>query len=193
MAQDLFQNLVEEVALTLSQTIDRIKNSLETNRRLEKEFEHQVLIAFKASGRKQGFECTASSEHGFPDIVCLHKASGLKFGVEVKTGRTCKINGNSIFTEIGEMELEDLVVLFCKTSEPIKIFWKRYEDAVSGVAITHSPRYTIDMDIDDNSTFFKKMDTTYKGFKKMSMEEKMGLVKKHYLLKQKKYKEWWML
>ncbi len=193
MVYELFKSLVEDAVSTLSDTIIRIQNALETNRRLEKEFEHHVLLAFKGAGKAKGFDCHPSSSHGFPDIICTHKESNLKFGVEVKTGKTWQSNGNSIFTEIGEQDLEDIIVLFCKTSKPIEISWKRYEDVVSSIAITHSPRYTIKMDIDNNSTFFKEMNTTYKDFKKMSLEEKMELVRNYHLTKEKTGRQWWML
>jgi hypothetical protein len=192
MVDELFQSLVEDAVSTLSDTINRIQNALETNRRLEKEFEHHVLLALKGSGKEKGFDCEPASTHGFPDIVCIHKETGLKFGVEVKTGKSWQTNGNSIFTEIGEQDVEDIVVLFCKTTKPVQISWKRYEDVVSSVAITHSPRYTIKMDIDSNSTFFKEMKTNYKEFKKMPMEEKMELVRNYYLLKEKTGRQWWM-
>ena len=192
MVNELFESLVEDAILTLSETIDRIQNALESNRRLEKEFEHHVLLALKGSGKEKGFDCEAASTHGFPDIICIHKETGLKFGVEVKTSKSWQTNGNSIFTEIGEQDLQDIIVLFCKTNKPIQISWKRYEDVVNSVAITHSPRYTIKMDIDSNSTFFKEMNTTYKYFKKMPMEEKMELIRSYYLLKEKTGRQWWM-
>ena len=193
MINELFKSLVDDAVSTLSETIDRIQNALDTNRRLEKEFEHHVLLAFKGSGKEKGFDCEAASTHGFPDIVCTHKETGLKFGVEVKTGKFWQTNGNSIFTKIGEQDVEDIIVLFCKTSKPIQISWKRYEDVVSSISITHSPRYTIKMDIDSNLTFFKEMNTTYKDFKKMPTKEKMELVRNYYLLKKKTGRQWWML
>jgi hypothetical protein len=184
--------MIEEAISTLSETIDRIQNALETNRRLEKEFEHHVLLVLKVAGKEKGFDCESTSIHGFPDIVCTYKKTGVKFGVEVKTGKSWQTNGNSIFTEIGEQDIEDIIVLFCKTSKPIQISWKRYEDVVSSVAITHSPIYTIKMDIKGESTFFKAMNINYKDFKKMTVEEKMELVRNYYLLKAKTGRQWWM-
>ncbi|ABV78870.1 hypothetical protein [Rickettsia bellii] len=192
MVYNIFELLVESAISTLLETVNRIENALETNRRLEKEFEHHVLLAFKGAGKEKGFDCIPSSTHGFPDIICKHKESGLKFGVEVKTGKTWQTNGNSIFTQIGEQDLDEIIVLFCKTTKPIEISWKKYEDAVNSIAITHSPRYVIKMDTENDNTFFKKMNITYKEFKKMQVEEKMQLIKSYYLLKEKGGRQWWM-
>jgi hypothetical protein len=192
MINDDFKELIEEAIITLKETNDRIQNSLVTNRRLEKEFEHHVLLALKGSGKQRGFECFASSAHSFPDIVCIHKETGLKFGVEVKTSKSWNVNGNSIFSEIGEKDICDVVVLFCKTTNPVEICWRKYEEVVCSIAITHSPRYMIKMDIDDHFNFFKIMRTSYSEFKVMTVEEKMELVTRYHLKKNKNGREWWM-
>lgn len=64
MINKLFNSVVEDAVSTLSETINRIQNALDTNRRLEKEFEHHVLLAFKGAAKEKGFDCEAASTHG---------------------------------------------------------------------------------------------------------------------------------
>jgi len=53
MVYNIFESLVDSAVSTLLETINRIENALETNRRLEKEFEHHVLLAFKGVGKEK--------------------------------------------------------------------------------------------------------------------------------------------
>ena len=95
--------------------------------------------------------------HAFPDIV-IDFPNGEKYGIEVKsssspTSKSWKINGNSVLGSTKE-DVIDTYVIFGKTAIGNQGFrFKRYEDAVANVAVTHSPRYTIDMDIPPEETF----------------------------------------
>ncbi|MFR7894917.1 MAG: hypothetical protein ACLU38_13450 [Dysosmobacter sp.] len=51
------------------------------------------------------------------------------------------------------------ILSFGKTAMGNQAFrFKRYEDAVANVAVTHSPRYAIDMDIAPGETFLINQD-----------------------------------
>lgn len=99
---------------------------------------------------------TAGS-HVFPDIV-VEFSDGAKYGIEVKSSsssnsKNWKINGNSVLGSTKE-DVIDTYIIFGKTHIKNQGFrCRRYEDAVANVAVTHSPRYAIDMEIAPDQTF----------------------------------------
>lgn len=109
---------------------------------------------------------TAGS-HVFPDIV-LEFENGEKYGIEVKSSsspssKSWKINGNSVLGSTKAADVIDTYIIFGKTALGNQGFrFKRYEDAIANVAVTHSPRYFIDMDVAPEDTFFAKSGLTYK-------------------------------
>ena len=104
--------------------------------------------------------------HSFPDIV-LQFDDESRYGIEVKSSSATKkkgwkINGNSIRSGTKE-EVLGTYILFGKTAMGQQAFrWKRYEDCVAGVAVTHSPRYMIDMDLAAGETFFDRSGLSYR-------------------------------
>lgn len=81
--------------------------------------------------------------HTFPDNV-IEFFDGEKYGIEVKsstsaTSKPWKINGNSVLGSTKENVI-DTYIVFGKTVMGNQAFrFKRYEDAVANVAVTHSP------------------------------------------------------
>ena len=105
--------------------------------------------------------------HGFPDIV-IEDTDGTKFGIEVKSSSSSrskgwKINGNSVMGSTRDPEVIETVIIFGKTSKQNMGFKARkYEDCVTNVVVTHSPRYSIDMDLPEGETFFERSKIPYK-------------------------------
>ena len=106
---------------------------------------------YKASGLK------------FPDIV-----AGKCYGVEVKSSKDD--NWTSIGSSVNESTriegVERIFLTFGKLQHPVEFRTKRYEDCLSGVAVTHYPRYKVDMTLNDGETVFDKMNTTYDELRK---------------------------
>ncbi|MEG0835627.1 MAG: hypothetical protein RR413_09310, partial [Christensenellaceae bacterium] len=133
-----------------------------------------------------------SGGHAFPDIV-IEFFSGEKYGIEVKSSvstasKAWKINGNSVLGSTKEKVI-DTYIVFGKTALGHQAFrYKRYEDAISNVAVTHSPRYAIDMDIDPSETFFSKSGLSYKQISES--EDPIGLVTSYF--KSKGQRAWWL-
>ena len=106
-------------------------------------------------------------------------SNGEKYGIEVKssasaTSKSWKINGNSVLGSTKENVI-DTYIVFGKTAMGNQAFrFKRYEDAVANVAVTHSPRYAIDMDIAPGETFFDKSGLTYQQISES--ENPIGLI-----------------
>ncbi len=130
--------------------------------------------------------------HAFPDIV-IEFTNGEKYGIEVKssssaTSKSWKINGNSVLGSTKE-DVLDTYILFGKTALGNQSFRsKRYEEAVANVAVTHSPRYAIDMDIPPEETFFAKSGLSYSRISED--ENPIGLITAYF--KSQGQRAWWL-
>ena len=130
--------------------------------------------------------------HAFPDIV-IEFLNGEKYGIEVKSSsstssKSWKINGNSVLGSTKE-DVIDTYIIFGKTAIGNQSFrMKRYEEAVANVAVTHSPRYAIDMDISPEETFFAKSGLTYKRIS--DDENPIGLITSYF--KSQGQRAWWL-
>lgn len=104
---------------------------------------------------------TLVSGKKFPDIV-LQTYDNVQFGVEVKTskGDDWKTLGGSIMESTRVDDVSHISVLFAKLN-PFVVRHKPFELVISDVAVTHSPRYLIDLDVSPDKTIFKKINTDY--------------------------------
>lgn len=104
------------------------------------------------------------SGQSFPDIIAKKY-----YGVEVKTSKngTWKTIGSSVTEGTRIQGIERIYLLFGKLSPPIDFRYRLYEECLSGVAVTHSPRYTIDMDLQTGETFFDKLKIPYDELRKL--------------------------
>lgn len=132
------------------------------------------------------------SGHVFPDII-----AGNNYGVEVKTSATggWKSTGSSIVESTRAEDVKKIYMLFANLSgEHAEFECKPYEQCLSGIAVTHSPRYLIDMK--GGETIFDKIDTPYDYFRSMKETEKIALVRQYYIRKARKEGKvempWWM-
>lgn len=103
--------------------------------------------------------------HGFPDIVIVGD-DGNKFGIEVKSssslGNKWRLNGNSVLGSTREPDICKTVIVFGKVRGEKSLFRaKEYEQCIANVVVTHSPRYLIDLDIDEGNSFFDRSNLTY--------------------------------
>lgn len=166
-ASDVDGNKFEKVVFDTIKIVQRIyQNELFSN-----------WITTLVSGRK------------FPDIV-LEINEQFKFGIEVKTskGKDWKTLGGSIMESTRVDEIENIFIVFAKL-DPFQVRYKSFDACVVDVAVTHSPRYIIDLDISNDETIFKKINTNYRTiwtsekpfehfreyFKEKATREKTGL------------------
>lgn len=159
------------------------------------DFEQCVFDATEATLSTIGINATVfytPGSHVFPDIV-IEFNHGEKYGIEVKsstssTSKNWKINGNSVLGSTRE-DVIDTYIVFGKTAIGNQGFrCKRYEDAIANVAVTHSPRYAIDMDIADNETFFVKSGLTYKQISES--DDPIGQITTYF--RSQGQKAWWL-
>ncbi|MBP9991324.1 MAG: hypothetical protein KBT45_07880 [Bacteroidales bacterium] len=136
-----------------------------------------------------------SDRQHFPDILL----DDTTYGVEVKSvkDKTWTSTGSSIVETLRESEIEKVFLMFGRLSAPeIDFRCKPYEDCLSEIAVTHSPRYLINMDMSaTDKTIFEKMGTSYEQFRKMG-DGQINLVRKHYREKfrgrNQKSMPWWI-
>lgn len=94
----------------------------------------------------------------FPDIV-----ANKFYGVEVKSTNKnhWKSIGSSILESTRDQNVERIFLTFGKLGAPIAFKSRPYEECLSGISVTHYPRYQIDMELGVGETIFDKMGITY--------------------------------
>ncbi len=159
------------------------------------DFERCVFEATKSTLSNLGIAANVlytPGSHVFPDII-VEFSHGEKYGIEVKsstsaTSKHWKINGNSVLGSTKE-DVIDTYIVFGKTAIGNQGFqYRRYEEAIANVAVTHSPRYAIDMEIDSDETFFAKSGLTYKQISES--QDPIGLITSYF--KSQGQRAWWL-
>jgi len=127
-------------------------------------FEDDVfrIVNEKSEGTIYSDKIELVSGQKFPDIVAYVNQNEA-FGIEVKTTKsnTWKSTGSSIFEGTRVHNVKKIHLLFGKLSTPIDFRCKTYEECLYDVAITHSPRYLIDMELRESETIFSKVGVDY--------------------------------
>lgn len=132
----------------------------------------------------------------FPDI----QAAG-HFGVEVKSTKSDSwtSTGSSIVESTRLPDVSRIYMLFAKLGGATLEFRCRpYEQCLSNIAVTHAPRYLIDMNLAENGeeNIFEKMRVDYDTFRQLGEKEKISSVRKYYMhenhAKGKYEMPWWM-
>lgn len=123
----------------------------------------------------------------FPDIV-----AGRLYGVEVKS--TAKNHWTSIGSSILEStrieDVERIFLTFGKLGRPVQFVSRPYEECLSDIAVTHYPRYRIDMCLAPGETIFDKMGVSYDTLRRM--ENPVEPVSQYYRSKLKPGEQlWW--
>lgn len=123
----------------------------------------------------------------FPDII-----ASKFYGVEVKSTNKnhWKSIGSSILESTRNQNVERIFLTFGKLGAPIAFKSRPYEECLSGISVTHYPRYQIDMELGIGETIFDKMGVPYDKLRKM--DNPVAPVS-HYYKKNLKQGEslWW--
>ena len=159
-----------------------------------KQLEKEVLSAMKEQCKGTSFlpdDIQLVSGQRFPDIIASN------FGVEVKSTKENKwvSTGSSIVESTRIEDVNHIYMLFGKLGgKPIEFKCKPYYNCLYDIAVTHSPRYLIDMEITQERTIFSKMGIEYDKFR--LSEDPISTVRSYYLEKIKKEKRmampWWI-
>ena len=159
------------------------------------ELEKQSLYAIQKACGDSPFdagEVRLVSGQKFPDII-----ADKYYGVEVKSTKEnhWTSTGSSIIESTRDVNVEDIYMLFCKKGGDFPEFKCRpYEDVLYDIAVTHSPRYLINMDISKNETIFTKMDISYNELR--TSPDAIDRVRRYYREKAKQSGKqempWWI-
>ena len=116
------------------------------------------IMAESAKGTPFENSIELISGQKFPDII-----ANRFYGVEVKTSKQnhWTTTGNSVLEGTRVDGIERIFILFGKMVNPIEFKCRLYEDCLSDVVVTHSPRYLINMDLNIGQTIFDKLDIPY--------------------------------
>ena len=128
--------------------------------------EGDILSALNDCSKGTLFENTIHLVSGskFPDLIV-----GGNFGVEVKS--TNKNHWTSIGSSILESTrlgcVDRIYLMFGKLGDPIQFLSRPYESCLSEIAVTHYPRYLIDMKTQSGESIFDKMKIDYDQFRQL--------------------------
>lgn len=130
-----------------------------SNRR-DKALETDVFNALIVCAEGTAFEGSIELVSGshFPDIV-----ANKFYGVEVKSTKSNKWTsiGSSILESTRVQDVERIFITFGKMAEPIAFRSRPYEACMKGIAVTHYPRYQIDMNLAKGESIFDRMGIAY--------------------------------
>ena len=152
----------------------------------EKEACRQIQLATKAN--EIDVEVKLVSGKSFPDIVFV----GTEFGVEIKTAQSgWKCLGNSVMASTLIEGVSQVYLLFGSGEEKLDVRFSKYDDSVRSVEVTHSPRYSLDMEVSQDESYFKQIGLTLADM--LSMDDPVSCVVKE-ARKQLKPGEhvWWI-
>ena len=129
--------------------------------------EDDVEAALIESAKGTAFENTIEKISGqrFPDIIAAKY-----YGVEVKSTKDdhWTSTGSSILETTRVNGIERIYMTFGKLGgNPVEFLSKPYEQCLYGIAVTHMPRYLIDMRLHQGETIFDKMGVPYDELRKM--------------------------
>ncbi|MBR5686383.1 MAG: hypothetical protein IKX36_00310 [Prevotella sp.] len=154
----------------------------------------QILIDVCPSTPFRRSDIKLVAGHTFPDIMTSDM-----YGVEVKSTNKDKwtSTGSSIVESTRSEFVERIYMLFGSLgSNPPAFKCKPYQECLSSIAVTHSPRYLIDMNLSRQDNIFAKMRMDYDSFRLLDEETKITKVRQYYRQKaQREHKSampWWM-
>ncbi len=131
------------------------------------QLEEVVTDALCDCAKNTAFEGTISLVSGacFPDIVAHNY-----YGIEVKSTNKNKwvSTGSSILESTRVQSVERIFLTFGKLGKPVSFKSRPYEECLSGIAVTHYPRYLIDMELPKGESIFEQMKIPYDDFRKLS-------------------------
>lgn len=141
-------------------------------------FENHVTMVIEEIAEDFGITVEQTGTQSFPDIII-----GGSYGIEVKYTSSTKwqSTGNSIFEGTLRKEVTDQIYLLFgrKVGTKIDTRFKKYEECLADIKVTHSPRFFIDMEIEDGKDILNSIGITYNEFKSLPGSEKSTKLKKY--------------
>lgn len=157
---DEFRHLMELTDERLNMDAQERNDSEYYRRHSGEKLEPIVFDAMRDCAIGTSFEGTLklTAKYKFPDIIAAKL-----YGVEVKS--TIKDHwtstGSSILESTRIEGVERIYLTFGKLSHKVEFISRPYEECLSGIVVTHMPRYTIDMKLHSDQTIFHKIGIPY--------------------------------
>lgn len=182
-----FERLMKETNALLNRDAAR-RNDYYLHRNAQL-LEDDVLREIKHAAVGTPFAGTIRKVSGqkFPDIVAAKN-----YGTEVKSSKdeNWLTTGGSVNESTRIEDVERIFLTFGKLTTPVEFCTRPYEDCLSGIAVTHYPRYKIDMNLAAGETLFDRMGTTYDELRKSA--DPVGSVVRFYKSQMKDGERlWW--
>ncbi len=157
---------------------------------LGNKLENEIVDVLNSNAKNTPFENSIELISGqrFPDII-----ANKFYGIEVKSTNKnhWKSTGSSVAEGTRVSDVERIFMLFGKMCNPIEFRCRPYEECLSEVVVTHSPRYLINMDLEKGETFFDKLQIPYDELRRQ--ENPIQTVVKYYKNQLRTgEKLWWM-
>lgn len=183
-----FQSLISQMDKLLN--ADALVHEDYYVKRGGKLLEQDVFGAIQECAKGTEFQGTIQLVSGasFPDIVANNY-----FGIEVKSTEKDHWTsiGSSILESTRNHSVERIYLTFGKLGKPVQFISRPYEECLSGIAVTHYPRYQIDMKLSIGETIFDKMGVSYDDLR--TMDNPVVPVSKYYKSKLKSGESlWWV-
>jgi hypothetical protein len=128
------------------------------------DFEEEVYDKMVLASENTDFagDVVRTGTYTFPDIVAKKL-----YGVEVKMtiGDKWISTGNSVLESTRVESVKTIYMFFGKFGNDFSAKYRKYEDCLFDVGVTHSPRYKIDMDLPQGESIFSKMGVSYNIFR----------------------------
>lgn len=180
---DVFEAVLGQACAALEKKLGTQLQSLDGH-----EFERLAVCAMQseAIGTPFAGKIMPTKDKEFPDVF----AEGDRYGVEVKKTKqkNFKTLGNSIF---GGTSIEGIDRIYLLMANRKEVMWEHYSKVLSGIAVTHSPRFFINGKAKKGETVFDEMGVCYDEFREMEQPEKMELLRNK--LYDGKTELWWLL
>lgn len=151
--------------------------------------EEDVCNALKDCAKGTEFENTIQLVSGaqFPDIQ-VHNFYGVEVKSTIKNHWTS--TGSSILESTRNTDIRRIYMTFGKLGRPVEFRSRPYEDCLSDIAVTHYPRYRIDMELKKGETIFDKIGMSYDELR--NLENPVEPVSKYYKSRLKPGERlWW--
>lgn len=159
----------------LNKTVEDVRTAskigpIQSSRDFEKTVYNALCSA--AEGTKFEEKISETSETEFPDIV-----AGELYGVEVKRTKSKRLttSGNSIFEQTRDDMVKFIYIVIGNRND---VVWRRYEETLEKIVVTHSPRYLINANA--STTVFEEMGISYDAFRNLDQQAKMDRVRPLY-------------
>lgn len=154
------------------------------------DFEKDVYESLCNAAKGTDFDNTIYliSGHKFPDII-----AGKFYGVEVKTSKQnqWRSTGNSVLESTRVDNVERIYIFFAKLANPLGFRYRLYQECLYDIAVTHSPRYLIDMELEDGKSIFDKIGMSYDELRNQNNPIK-PIVAYYRSIAKRGEEPWWM-